>query len=141
MHVLYYVISFAYTHIILPVVMYECETWYLTLIEELRLRVFDNMETRNVCRRKRDEVTGGWRRMHNEELNDLSCSPNIIGVMKSRRMRWTGHIARTGERKWVYRILVGRPEGRRPLGKQRSRWEDNTKMDLQEVGWDRHGLD
>jgi hypothetical protein len=134
MHVLYFVISFAYTHIILPVVLYECETWYLTLREEHRLRVFDNRETRNVCRRTRDEVTGEWRTLHNEEPNDLYSSPNITRVMKSRRMSWMGHIARMGERKWAYRILAGRPEGRRPLGKQRRRWEDNIKMDLQEVG-------
>jgi len=141
MHVLFFVISFAYTHIILPVVLYECGTWYLTMREEQRLRVFDNRETRNVCSRKRDEVTGEWRRLHNEELNDLYCSPYIIWGKKSRRMRWTGHIARMGERKWTYGVLVGRPEGRGPLGKQRRRWEDNIKMDLQEVGWGGRGLD
>jgi hypothetical protein len=141
MHVLHFVITFAYIHIILPVVLYECETWYLMLTEEHRLRVFDNREKRNVCRRTRDEVTGEWRRLHNEKLNELYSSPNIIRVMKSRITRWTGHISRIGERKWAYRVLAGGSEGRRPLGKQRRRWEDNTKMDLQEAGWGGHGLD
>jgi hypothetical protein len=84
---------------------------------------------------KRDEVTGEWRRLRNEELTDLNSSPNIIRVNKSRRMRWTGHAACMGERRGTYRISVGRPEGRRTLGSPRRRWEDNIKMDLQEVGW------
>jgi hypothetical protein len=84
---------------------------------------------------KRKEVTGEWRRLYNEELNDLYLSPTIIRVIKSRRMRWAGHVARMGEGKGAYRILVGRPEGRRPLGRPRRRWEDYIKMDLQEVGW------
>jgi hypothetical protein len=86
---------------------------------------------------KRDEVTGEWRRLHNEELNDLYSSPNIIRVFKSRRMRWAGHVARMGEGRGAYRILVRRPEGRRPLGRPKRRWQDNIKMDLQEVGWGR----
>jgi hypothetical protein len=84
---------------------------------------------------KRDAVTGEWRRLHNEELNDLYSSPNIIRVIKSRRMRWAGHAARMDEGRGAHRILVGRPEGRRPLGRPRRRWEDNIKMDLQDVGW------
>jgi hypothetical protein len=84
---------------------------------------------------KRDEVTGEWRRLHNEELNDLYSSPNIIRVIKSRRMRWARHVARMGEGRGAYRVLVGRHEGRRPLGITRRRWEDNIKMDIQEVGW------
>jgi hypothetical protein len=84
---------------------------------------------------KRDEVTGEWRRLHNEELNDLYSSPNIIRVIKSSRMRWAGHVARMGEGRGAYRILMGRPEGRRPLGRPRHKWEDNIKMDLQDVGW------
>jgi hypothetical protein len=129
-----------YRTIILPVVLYECETWSLTLKEEHRLRVFENRVLRRIFGHKRDGVTDEWRRLHNEELNDLYSSPNVIRVIKSRRMRWTGHVARMGEGRGAYRILVGRPEGRRPIGKPRRRWEDNIKMDLQEVGWG-HGLD
>jgi hypothetical protein len=88
---------------------------------------------------KTDDVTGEWRRLHNEELNDLYSS-NILRVIKSRIIRWAGHVARMGERRGAYRILVGTPEGRRPLGRPRHTWEDNIKMDLQEVGWG-HGLD
>ena len=83
---------------------------------------------------KRDEVTGEWRKLHNEELRDLNSLPNIVQVVKSRRMRWAGHVARVGEERGVYRVLVGKPEGKRPLGRPRRRWEDNIKMDLQEVG-------
>jgi hypothetical protein len=129
-----------YRTIILPVVLYGCETWSLTLREVHRLRVLENRVLRRLFGRKTDEVTGEWRRPHNEELNDLYVSPNIIRVIKSRRMRWAGHVTRMGEGKGAYRILVGRPEGRRPLGRPRRRWEDNIKMDLQEVGWG-HGLD
>jgi len=84
---------------------------------------------------RRDEVTGEWR-WHNEELNDLYCSPNIVWVIKSRRMRWAGHVARMGEESGVYRVLVGKPEGRRPLGRPRRRCVDNIRMYLQEVGCD-----
>jgi hypothetical protein len=85
--------------------------------EDHRLRVFENRVLRRIFGPKRDEVTGEWGRLHNEELNDLYSSPNIIRVIKSRRMRWTGNVARMGERRGTYRILVGRPEGRRPLGR------------------------
>jgi hypothetical protein len=102
--------------------------------------VFENRVLRGIFGPKRDGVTGEWRRLHNEKLNDLYSSPNIIWVIKLRRMRWAGHVARMGEGRGAYRILVGRPEGRKPLGRLRRRWEDNTKMDLQEVGWG-HGLD
>jgi hypothetical protein len=81
------------------------------------------------------EATGEWRRLHNEELNDLYSSPNIIPVIKSRRMRWEGHVAHMGEKRGAYRILVGRPKGRRPLGRPRRRWEDNIKINLQEIRW------
>jgi len=82
----------------------------------------------------RDEVTGEWRKLHNEELRDLYSLPNIVRVVKSRRMRWAGHVARMGEGRGVHRVLVGKPEGKRPLGRPRHRWEDNIKMDLGEVG-------
>jgi len=84
--------------------------------------------------RKRDEITEEWRKLHKDELNDLYCSPNIIRVIKSRRMRWVGHVARMGEKRVVYRVLVGKTEGKRQLGRSRRRWEDNIKLDLQEVG-------
>jgi hypothetical protein len=119
---------------ILPVVLYGCETWSVTLREEHRLRMFENSVLRGIFGPKRDGVTGEGRRLHNEELNDLYSSPNIIRVIKSRRMRWAGHVARMGEGRGAYRILVVRPEGRRPLGRPKLRWEDNIKMDLQEVG-------
>jgi len=83
---------------------------------------------------RRDEVTGEWRRLHNEELNDLYCSSNIVRVIKWRRMRWAGHVARMGEERAVYRFLMVKPQGRRPLGRPRRRWVDNIRMDLQEVG-------
>jgi len=120
--------------IILPVVLYGCETWSLTLREERRLRVSENRVLRKVFGPKRAEVTGEWRKLHNEELNDLYSLPIIVGVVKSRRMRWAEHVARMGEDRGVHRLLVGKPEGRRPLGRPRRRWEDNIKMDLQEVG-------
>jgi hypothetical protein len=84
---------------------------------------------------KRDEVTGVWRKLHNEELRDLYSSPSIIRIMKSRRMRWVGHVARIGEKRNVYRLLMGKPEGKRPLGRPRRRWVDNIKIDLLEIGW------
>jgi len=83
---------------------------------------------------KRDKVTGEWRKLHNEELNNLYSSPNIVRVIKPRRMRWVGYVAHMGEGRGVYRVLVGKPERRRPLGRPRHRWEDNIRMDLREVG-------
>ena len=83
---------------------------------------------------KRDVVTGEWRKLHNEELKDLYSSPNIVRVMKSRRMRWAGHVAGMKEGRGVHKVLVGKPEGKRPLGRRRRRWDDNIKMDLEEVG-------
>jgi hypothetical protein len=84
---------------------------------------------------KRDEVTGEWRKLHDEELRDLYSSPSIIRIIKSRRMRWEGHVARIGEKRNAYRLLVGKPEGKRPIGKTRRRWVDNIRMDLGGVGW------
>jgi hypothetical protein len=111
------------------VVLYGCETLSLTLREEHKLRVFENRVLRRKFGPKRDEETGGWRKLHNEELHKLYSSPSIIRIIKSRRMRWTRHVARMGEKRNAYRILVGKPEGKRPLGRPRRRWV-NIKMNL-----------
>ena len=122
-----------YRTIILPVVLYGCEAWSLTLREERKLRVFENMMLRRIFGPRRDEVTGEWR-LHNDELNDFYSSPHIVRVIKSRRMRWVGYVAHMGEERGVYRVLVGKLEGKRPLGRPRRRWVDNIRMNLQEVG-------
>ena len=96
--------------------------------------MFENRVLRRVFGPKRDEVTGEWRKLHNEELSNLYSLPNVVRVVKSRIMRWAGHVARMGEGRGVHRVLVGILEGKRPLGRPRHRWEDNIKMDLQEVG-------
>jgi hypothetical protein len=101
--------------------------------------VFENRVLRRIFGPKRDDVTGDWRKLHNEELHNLYSSPNIIRMVKSRRMKWAGHVARMGETRNAYRILVGKPEGSRLLGRPRRKWVDNIKMDLIEIGWD--GLD
>jgi hypothetical protein len=124
-----------YKTIILPVVLYGCKTLSLTLREEYRLRVFESRVLRRIFEPKRDEVTGGWRKLHNEELHGLYSSSSIVRVIKTRRMRWAGHVARMGEVRGAYNIFVGRPEGRRPLGRPRRRWKDNIKMDLREIGF------
>jgi hypothetical protein len=103
--------------------------------EERRLRVFENRALRRIFGGKRDEVTGEWRKPHNEELHDLYSSPNIVRVIKSGRIKWVGHVARIAKGRGVYRVLLGKPEGKRSLERPRCRWEDNIKMDLQEVGW------
>jgi len=118
-----------YRPIILPVVLYGRETWSLTFRKERSVWML-----RRIFGPKRNEVTGEWRKLHNEEHNVLYSSPNIVRVIKSRRMRWVGHVARTGEWRGVYRVLVGKSGGKRPLGRTRRRWEDNITMDLQEVG-------
>jgi hypothetical protein len=97
--------------------------------------VFENRVLRRIFGSKRDEVTGEWRRLHDEELYDMYSSPNIILVIKSRRMRWMRHVARMGDRRGAYGVLVWRPDGKRPFKRPRRRWEDNIKIDLQEVGW------
>jgi len=121
-------------NIILPVVLYGCETWSLTLREERRLRVYENRVLRRIFGPKRDEVTGEWRRLHNEELNDLYCSPNVVRVIKSRRIKLAEYVARMAEKRGVYGVLVGKHEEKRRLGSPRLRWEDNIKIDFQEVG-------
>jgi hypothetical protein len=94
--------------------------------------VFENRLLRRIFGPKRDEVIGGWRKLHNAELHNLYCSPSIIRITKSRRMRWSGYAARMAEKRNTYRILVKMPEGERPLGRHRRRWDDNIKMDLRE---------
>jgi hypothetical protein len=97
--------------------------------------VFENRVLRRIFGPKRDEVMGEWRKLHNEELCDLYSSPSIIRIIKLRRMRWVGHVARMGDKRNAYRLLVGKPEGKRPLGRPRRRWVDNIRIDLGEVGW------
>jgi hypothetical protein len=97
--------------------------------------VFENRVLRRIFGPKRDEVKGEWRKLHNEELHDLYSSPSIIRIIKPRRMRWAGHVARIGEKRNAYRLLVGKPEGKRPLGRPRRRCVENIKSDLGEVGW------
>jgi hypothetical protein len=123
-----------YKTIILPVILYGCETWSLTLREEHRLKVFENRVLRRIFGPKRDEVMGEWRKLHNEELHSLYSSPDIIRQVKSRRMRWAGHVARMGEERKVYKVLVRKPKGKKPLGRPRRRWEDWIRMDLGEIG-------
>jgi hypothetical protein len=111
----------------------------LTLREKQRLRVFEKRMLRRIFGLKRDEVMGGLRELHYEELHDLYSSPSISRMIKSRRMMWAGHVAQMGEKRKSYGILVGKPEGKRPLGRPRHRWVDNIKMDHKETGWD--GMD
>jgi hypothetical protein len=115
-----------YKTVILLVVLYGCGTWSLTLGDEQRLRVFGP---------KREE-DGSWRKLYSDKIHDLYSLPNIARVIISRRMRWAGHMACMGKGRGVYRVLVGRPKGRRPLGRPRHRWEDNIKMDLRKIGID-----
>jgi hypothetical protein len=119
---------------ILPVVLYGCEAWSLTLRKERRLRVFENRVLRRIFGPKSDDVAGEWRKLHSEELHNLYSSPDIIRQFKSRRMRWAGHVARMVEDRKVYKVLVGKPEGKRPLVRPRRRWEDGIRMDLREIG-------
>jgi hypothetical protein len=103
------------------------------LREKHKLKVFENRVLRRIFKPKRDEVTGEWRKQHNEKFHDLYSSPSIVQVTKLRRMRWARHVASMGERRSVYRVLVGKPVEKKPLGRPRHRWEDNIKMGLQEV--------
>jgi hypothetical protein len=122
-----------YRTIILLVVLHGSETWSLTLREERRLGEFENRVLKRIFGPTWDEVTGEWRKLHTEELTTLYSSPNYVWVVKSRRMRWTFHVARMYQRRGLYKVLVGNPEGKRPLGRSRGRWEDNITKDLQEV--------
>jgi hypothetical protein len=119
---------------VVPVVLYACETWSLALREKHRLRVLENRVLRRIFGPKRDEVTGGWRKLHNDELHNLYSSSSIIRMIKSRRIRLAGNVARMGKR-YAYRILVGKPERKRPLRRARPRWVDYSKMDFRETEW------
>jgi hypothetical protein len=114
----------------LPVVLYRCETWSLTVREENRLRTFENRLLRRRFGLKRDKMAGGWIKLHNEELRDLYSLPSIIRMVKSRRMRWAGNVARMGKKRNACRLLMGKPDGKRLLRRSRRRWVENIKMDL-----------
>jgi hypothetical protein len=114
--------------------LYGFETWFLTLSFEHRLRIFENRVLRRIFGPKRSEVTGGWRKLRGEELHSLYSSPSNVRVIKARRMKWAGYVARMGEVRGAYNILFGRAEGRTQLGRPRRKWEDNIKMDLMEIG-------
>jgi hypothetical protein len=124
-----------YKSILFPFVLYGCETWSFTLREKQRLRVFENRVLRRRFGPERED-DGSWRKLHNDELHSLYSSPNIVRVIKSRNMRWAGHVARMGEGRGVYRVLVRRPEGKSPLRRPTRRREDNIKLDLREKGMD-----
>jgi hypothetical protein len=118
----------------LPVVLYGYETLTLTVGEEHRLKLSENRVLRRISGPKREEVAGGWR-LHNEKFHNFYTSTNIIRVIKPRRLRWAGHVARLEDMRKAYNISVGKPEGKRPLGRRRDRWEDNTRLELWETGW------
>jgi hypothetical protein len=124
-----------YKTVILPVMLYGCETPSLTLRVEHKLEVFENRVLRRIFEPKREEDVS-WRKLHNDELHSLYSARNVVRMIKSRRMRWAGRVARMGKGRGVYRVLVGRPESKTPLGRLRRRWEDNIKMDLTEMGID-----
>jgi hypothetical protein len=124
-----------YKTVILQILLYGCETWSLTLRKEHRLRVFENRVLRKILGPKREE-DGSWRKLRNDKLHSLYSSPNVIGVIKSRKMRWARHVARMGEGRGVYRVLIGRSEGKRPLRRPRRRLEDKINIDLRVIGID-----
>jgi hypothetical protein len=123
-----------YKTIILPVILYGCETWSLTLRKEHRPRVFENRVLRRIFGQKREEMTDGWRKLHNEQLRNLFPSPSIIRMAKLWRMKWAGHVGRMGEKRKAYRLLVRKREGRRPPRRPRRRCVNNVKMHLAEIG-------
>ena len=133
-----------YRTVILSVVLYGCETWSLTLKEERRLSVCENRVLRRIFEPRRDDVTGEWRKLHNEEINDLHSPPNIVWAIKSRRMRWERHVACMEVKRGVCMILVRKSAGKGPLGRPRRRWEDNIKTysgnGMWGYGLDRPGL-
>jgi hypothetical protein len=113
--------------------VYFTELWSVTVRGEHKLGVFENRVLRRIFGPKRGGETGGWRKLHNEELHNLYFLPSIIRILKSRRMRWAGHVARMEEKRNVYRLLVRKPEGKRSLGRPRRRWIGNIKMDILEI--------
>jgi hypothetical protein len=123
-----------YRTIIFPVVLYECETWYLILREECQLSVFENWVLRKMFGPTGDELTGEWRRLHNAKLLDLYSLSYIIWVVRSRRMRWFGHVVRIGWGIVAYRVLVWEPGGMRPLRRHKRKWEHNTKQIFNTIG-------
>jgi hypothetical protein len=125
--------------IILPVVLYEGETWFLSLREEHKMGMFVGRVLRRILGSRTHEVKGGWRKLHNKELHNLCSSPSIIRMFKSRSIRWRGHVAQMGEERNAYKILVGKPEEKRPLRKPRHSCMYNIKLDLGVIGW--AGLD
>jgi hypothetical protein len=129
-----------YRTIILPVILCGSETWSLTIREEHRLRVFENRVLRRIFGPKRDEVTGELRKLHSVELYNLYSSPGIVKQIKSRRMRSVGHVVCMGQVRNEHRVLVGKPEGKTPLGRPRRRWEVGIKMDLRKIGWGGGGV-
>jgi hypothetical protein len=125
-----------YKTIILSIVLYGCETWSFTLREEQRLRVFENRVPRRILGPERGEATGELRKLHSGELRNFYSSRNISRQIKSRRTSWVGHVAHMGEERKMYKVLAGRSDGKRRLGKLRHRWEEAIKMDLGEIGWE-----
>ena len=117
----------------MPVVLYGCEIWSRTLRDECRLKVFENWILRRIFGPKGAE-NGEWRRLRNEKLHSLYRSPNVVRVIKSRRLRWARHVARMEEGRSAFKILTGKPTGNRPSERPRRRWEDNIRMDLEEIG-------
>jgi hypothetical protein len=124
-----------YKTIVLPVVLYGCETWSLTLREGHRLEMFENRVLRRIFGPKGDEVTEEWRELHNGELQNLYPSPDSFRQIKSRRMTSAGHVARMGKGRKLSTVLVGKPEGKGPLGRPRRRWANGIKIDLRDIGW------
>jgi hypothetical protein len=124
-----------YKTLILPFVLYWCGTWSLTLREEDRLRVFENRVLRRVFGPQRDELMAEWRMLHSGELHNLYSFPNIIRQIKSRRMRWAGHMVCMGEGRKAYKVFVGKSEGKRALRRSRHRWKNGIKIALREIGW------
>ena len=127
--------NIVFRNMIFPVVLYGSETWSLTLKEERRLRIFENRVQRTIFVSKRDDVTREWRRLRNKEFYALYSSPNIIRLIRSRRMGWAEHVACMGKRKGIYRVLVGKPYGSRPLGRPTCMWVNNIEIYLPEVAW------